>query len=73
MHIHHRHPEVQQQSRLHFSRLDHALFGVPVCRFCHTRLFDWSSLRKHIEEGHCSWIQQACQWFFYTGPSAENP
>ncbi|OLP82135.1 hypothetical protein AK812_SmicGene37250 [Symbiodinium microadriaticum] len=57
MHLHRRHPEVQENSRQALDRQQHALFGVPVCRFCHVRACDWSALRKHIEEGHCRWIQ----------------
>ena len=57
MHLHRRHPEVQENSRLALDRQQHALFGVPICRFCHVRACDWSALRKHIEEGHCRWIQ----------------
>ena len=53
MHIHRRHPEVQTLSRLDFDRQMHSLFGVPVRSFCHMRAYDWSSLQKHIEEGHC--------------------
>ncbi|CAE7663237.1 HCN2 [Symbiodinium sp. CCMP2592] len=57
MHLHRRHPEIQSASKLVLDRQQHALFGVPMCRFCHTRSCDWSALAKHIEEGHCRWIQ----------------
>ena len=34
MHIKAQHSELNQISRVEFSRADHALFGLPFCRFC---------------------------------------
>ncbi|CAE7194789.1 Pol [Symbiodinium sp. CCMP2592] len=53
MHIQHQHVSVNRQARLEFRRDQHALHGLPICRFCQTRLHDWRSLEKHITEGTC--------------------
>ena len=53
MHISHRHPHLNQQARLPFRRDVHSLFGLPICRFCKERLYDWKSLTRHITTGTC--------------------
>ncbi|CAE7024654.1 unnamed protein product, partial [Symbiodinium sp. CCMP2456] len=57
-HLHRRHPDVRRGSKLRFCRAEQSLFGVPICRFCHFRAHDWSSLRKHLESGSCPWVQR---------------
>ncbi|CAE7678489.1 unnamed protein product, partial [Symbiodinium necroappetens] len=58
MHMKHKHQEVNVKARLHFRRDLHALHGLPICRFCQIRLFDWRSLEKHITEGTCPRIKE---------------
>ena len=58
MHMKHKHPEVNEKARLHFRRDLHALHGLPICRFCQVRLFDWRLLEKHITEGTCPRIKE---------------
>ena len=58
MHMKHKRPEVNEKARLHFRRDLHALHGLPICRFCQVRLFDWRSLEKHITEGTCPRIKE---------------
>ena len=58
MHIKHRHPHLNQQARLPFRRDEHSLFGLPICRFCKVRLFDWKSLGRHITTGTCLRIKE---------------
>ena len=53
MHIKHKHPELNKSSRITFSRRDHALFGLPFCRFCRVRCCDWNALEKHATQGMC--------------------
>ncbi|CAE7466581.1 unnamed protein product [Symbiodinium sp. CCMP2592] len=53
MHIMHRHPEINTQAKLSFRKDVHSLFGLPFCRFCQGRLFDWRSLERHITTGTC--------------------
>ena len=57
MHIQRRHPQLNVSARLAFRRDQHALHGLPICRFCQARLHDWRSLEKHITEGTCSRIK----------------
>ena len=57
MHIQRRHPHLNVSARLAFRRDQHALHGLPICRFCQARLHDWRSLEKHITEGTCSRIK----------------
>ena len=52
-HIHQRHPEVEQASKIEFRRSEHSLFGLPFCRFCRCRQGTWSALIKHITQGMC--------------------
>ena len=47
MHIMHKHPEINAQAKLSLRKDVHALFGLPFCRFCQGRLFDWRSLERH--------------------------
>ena len=53
------HPEVHQDSRTSFNRREHALFGLPQCRLCRVRLFDWASLERHFTEGTCTRLKLA--------------
>ena len=53
MHIQQQHVSINRQARLEFRRDQHALHGLPICRFCQTQLHDWRSLEKHITEGTC--------------------
>ncbi|OLQ13651.1 Retrovirus-related Pol polyprotein from type-2 retrotransposable element R2DM [Symbiodinium microadriaticum] len=57
-HIKKKHPDIVHRSKLVFDRERHTLFGIPMCRFCHMRLHDWSSITKHIQDGHCSWVKE---------------
>ncbi|CAE7880876.1 HCN2, partial [Symbiodinium necroappetens] len=57
-HIKKKHPDIAHRSKLVFDRESHTLFGIPMCRFCHLRLHDWSSITKHIQDGHCSWVKE---------------
>ena len=34
-------------------------FGVPICRLCRGRQYDWISLERHITEGRCPRLKQA--------------
>eukprot|EP00439_Symbiodinium_sp_Y106_P066972 s3590_g11.t1 len=54
-----KHPEIHRDSRTPFNRREHALFGLPQCRLCRARLFDWASLERHITEGRCARLKQA--------------
>ena len=56
-HLRLRHPELADLARIPFDRALRSLHGIPVCRFCHTRLHDWSSLSKHLGGGHCGWVK----------------
>ena len=57
MHMQHRHTDINRRACLPFRRDQHALHGLPICRFCQTRLYDWRSLEKHITQGTCSRIK----------------
>ena len=59
MHTKHRHPEIHLGSGIPFSRKDHALHGLPQCRFCRQHLYDFASLRKHIATGTCAVLKTA--------------
>ena len=54
MHVKHKRAKVHYDSGIPFNRGEHALHGVPVCRLCRSRMYDWSSLRKHVASGLCS-------------------
>ena len=54
MHVKHRHSSVHLDSGVPFSRGRFSLFGLPICRLCRGRMYDWSALRKHISSGQCS-------------------
>ena len=56
-HLRLRHPELANLARIPFDRAVHSLHGIPVCRFCHVRLHDWSSLSKHLSGGNCGWVK----------------
>ena len=56
-HLRLKHPELADLARIPFDRAVHSLHGIPVCRFCHTRLHDWSSLSKHLGGGHCGCVK----------------
>ncbi|CAE7590378.1 Pol [Symbiodinium sp. CCMP2456] len=53
MHIQAKHPELNQRAKISFNRRDHALFGLPYCRFCRARVCDWNALAKHVTQGMC--------------------
>ena len=38
-HIHQRHPEIEINAKVDFDRSKHVLFGIPLCRYCHTRFY----------------------------------
>ena len=59
MHVKHRRPEVHLGAGIPFSRREHALHGLPQCRFCRQLLFDFASLRKHVASGTCSTLKLA--------------
>ena len=59
LHLHRQHPEVEQASKLRFSRAKHSLFGLPYCRFCRSRLGSWPALTKHVTQGWCLRIKLA--------------
>ena len=56
-HLRLRHPALANLARIPFDRAVHSLHGIPVCRFCHVRLHDWSSLSKHLSGGNCGWVK----------------
>ena len=58
MHIQHRHPHLNAQACFSFRRDVHSLFGLPICRFCKARLYDWKSLTRHITTGTCLRIKE---------------
>ena len=57
-HIQAKHSEINRAARIHFSRADHALFGLPFCRFCRVRCGDWHALEKHATQGMCMRLKQ---------------
>ena len=57
-HLRKKHPEIADRARIDFDREKHSLFGIPMCRFCHSRLHDWSSLSKHLQDGNCAWVKE---------------
>ena len=59
MRVKHRRPEVHLGSCIPFCRSEHALHGLPQCRFCRQLLYDFASLRKHIASGTCQTLKQA--------------
>ena len=58
-HLHRRHPEIEQASKIQFKRSEHSLFGLPFCRFCRSRQGTWSALIKHVTQGMCLRIKLA--------------
>ena len=58
-HMHQRHPEVEQASKIRFQRSEHSLFGLPFCRFCRSRQGTWDALIKHVTQGMCLRIKLA--------------
>ena len=58
-HIHRQHPEVEQAASMDFRRDKHSMFGLPQCRFCHTRMSSWQTLTKHITQGFCLRVKLA--------------
>ena len=58
-HISAKHSYIHKQARITFDCLRHALFGVPICRLCRGRQYDWISLERHITEGRCPRLKQA--------------
>ena len=59
MHIKSQHAELNRISKIAFVRSKHSLFGLPYCRFCRARCYNWQSLEKHIAEGGCPRIKEA--------------
>ena len=57
MHMSIQHRDTNAMAKLSFNKAVHSLFGLPFCRFCRQRMFDWSSLAKHITTGTCSVIK----------------
>ena len=57
-HLQRKHPDTAHRAKLDFDREQHTMFGIPMCRFCHLRLHDWSSITKHIQDGNCSWVKE---------------
>ena len=57
-HLRKKHPETADRARIDFDRAKHSLFGIPMCRFCQSRLHDWSSLSKHLQDGNCAWVKE---------------
>eukprot|EP00439_Symbiodinium_sp_Y106_P039661 s233_g4.t2 len=57
-HIQAKHSEINRAARIHFSRANHALFGLPFCRFCRVRCGDWHALEKHATQGMCMRLKQ---------------
>ena len=58
-HLHRKHADVEQASKIKFNRATHSLFGLPYCRFCRKRLGTWQSLTKHITQGTCLRVKLA--------------
>ena len=58
MHVKHRHGDVHLDSGVPYNKGLFALFGVPICRLCRGRMYDWSSLRKHVSSGQCSRLKR---------------
>ena len=59
MHIKAKHSQLNQDAKHVFVRSKHSLFGLPYCRFCRGRSWDWQALEKHVTEGACPRIK-AC-------------
>ena len=53
------HPHIHKDARASFNRREHTLHGLPHCRLCRTRLYDWASMERRITEGRCPRLKQA--------------
>ena len=58
MHINSQHPSLNQQAKIPFLRHQHALHGIPRCRFCRSIQFSWQVLEQHITGGMCPRIKE---------------
>ena len=57
MHINSQHPSLNQRAKIPFLRHQHALHGIPRCRFCRSIQFSWQVLEQHVAGGMCPRIK----------------